>query len=376
MTAHTALETFTETSHRAANEVIGSYSTSFGLATKLLGARHRQHIRNVYALVRVADEIVDGVAKQAGLSLKEQRASLARFREETERAIACGYSADVIIHAFAGTARLSGFGAELTGPFFDAMAMDLESPEDAGPPVVGFGAERHDTYVFGSAEVVGLMCLRVFARDEVLTDADVKALDRGACQLGAAFQDINFLRDLHDDLERGRNYLGDEGEIDGEAKDAWVAKVRAQLDDAERAIPLLPKDARAAVRCAHAIFANLVDRIDDAPVAELYEDRLRVPDPVKAVARNQGGGYHGEGAPLMTTTVVIGAGVGGLATAALLAREGHDVVVLERLDRVGGRAGVIERDGFRFDTGPSWYLMPRVYDHFFRDARHHHCRAC
>ena len=67
----------------------------------------------------------------------------------------------------------------------------------------------------------------------------------------------------------------------------------------------------------------------------------------------------------MTTTVVIGAGVGGLATAALLAREGHDVVVLERLGRVGGRAGVIERDGFRFDTGPSWYLMPRVYDHFF-----------
>ena len=67
----------------------------------------------------------------------------------------------------------------------------------------------------------------------------------------------------------------------------------------------------------------------------------------------------------MTTTVVIGAGVGGLATAALLGREGHEVVVLERLDRVGGRVGVIERDGFHFDTGPSWYLMPRVYDHFF-----------
>lgn len=67
----------------------------------------------------------------------------------------------------------------------------------------------------------------------------------------------------------------------------------------------------------------------------------------------------------MTRTVIIGAGAGGLATAALLAREGHDVTVLERLDRVGGRAGTLEREGFRFDTGPSWYLMPRVFDHFF-----------
>jgi phytoene desaturase len=67
----------------------------------------------------------------------------------------------------------------------------------------------------------------------------------------------------------------------------------------------------------------------------------------------------------MTRTIVIGAGVAGLATAALLAREGHEVLVLEKNERVGGRAGIIERDGFRFETGPSWYLMPRVFDHFF-----------
>lgn len=67
----------------------------------------------------------------------------------------------------------------------------------------------------------------------------------------------------------------------------------------------------------------------------------------------------------MTRTILVGAGVAGLATAALLAREGHEVLVLERQERVGGRAGTLERDGFRFDTGPSWYLMPRVFDHFF-----------
>ena len=75
-----ALDAFTRTAQGAANEVIGSYSTSFGVATRLLGRRHRQHVRNIYALVRVADEIVDGVAAQAGLSLDEQRAVLERFR--------------------------------------------------------------------------------------------------------------------------------------------------------------------------------------------------------------------------------------------------------------------------------------------------------
>ena len=98
-----ALDTFTRTAERAANEVLDSYSTSFGLATRLLGARHRQHVRNTYALVRVADEIVDGVAAQAGLSLAQQREALDSFRRETERALVSGYSADVVVHAFAVT---------------------------------------------------------------------------------------------------------------------------------------------------------------------------------------------------------------------------------------------------------------------------------
>ena len=277
-----ALDTFTRTAERAANEVLDSYSTSFGLATRLLGARHRQHIRNVYALVRVADEIVDGVAAQAGLSLAQQRLALDGFRREAEGALASGYSADVVVHAFAVTARASGIGTDLTDPFFAAMAMDVADAQVPGAPAFGFTAERHDDYVFGSAEAVGLMCLRVFMKDEVRDAGDLAVLEMGARQLGAAFQDINFLRDLHDDAELGRSYLSATSALDDAAKAQWVARVRAQLDHARAAIPVLPRDARAAIRCAHAVFSRLVDRIEETPVEALYAQRVRVPDAVKA----------------------------------------------------------------------------------------------
>ena len=118
MTDAPALDAFTRTAERAANEVIDSYSTSFGLATRLLGARHRQHVRNIYALVRVADEIVDGVAAASGLSLAQQRARARRLRRRDRTCSRRGYSADVVVHAFAGTARASGIGKELVGPVF------------------------------------------------------------------------------------------------------------------------------------------------------------------------------------------------------------------------------------------------------------------
>jgi phytoene/squalene synthetase len=270
VTAHEALDAFTRTAQGAANEVIDSYSTSFGMATRLLGKRHRQHVRNIYALVRVADEIVDGVAAQAGLSVAEQKDVLERFRADTNEAVARGYSADVVIHAFAQTARAAVIGEELTNPFFDSMAMDLDSAD-----------APHDAYVWGSAEVVGLMCLRVFVRDLTPNAEALRALEHGARQLGAAFQDINFLRDLAADEALGRHYLGDR--LTDAQRDEWVARVRGQLADASVAIPLLPKDARAAVRTAQALFSRLTDRIAVTPAAALYERRIRVPDATKAL---------------------------------------------------------------------------------------------
>jgi len=279
----TSLTHFTRTAERAANQVIAAYSTSFGLACRLLGPRHRQHVRNIYALVRVADELVDGVTAEAGLSYTEQCDALAHFVDETRRAVKLGYSSDLIIHAFAQTARAARIDESLIDPFFDSMRMDLGERSAAQAAPLRFDADAHQGYVHGSAEVVGLMCLRVFMRDENIDDGDAAALQHGASRLGAAFQNINFLRDLADDTTRlGRSYLGTSEHLEDQDRMDWVRTIRAQLADANAVIPLLPRDARAAVRSALSLFTALTDRIEHTTVDELYRSRVRVPDAVKA----------------------------------------------------------------------------------------------
>ncbi|SEJ48630.1 Phytoene/squalene synthetase [Arthrobacter sp. yr096] len=279
----TSLTHFTRTAERAANQVIAAYSTSFGLACRLLGPRHRQHVRNIYALVRVADELVDGVTAEAGLSYEEQCQALTHFIDETHSAVNIGYSSDLIIHAFAQTARAAGIDETLIDPFFASMRTDLGERSAAPAVPLRFDSEAHQGYVHGSAEVVGLMCLRVFMREENIDDADAAALEYGAGRLGAAFQNINFLRDLADDTHRlGRSYLGTSDHLEDRDRIEWVGTIRAQLADAGAVIPLLPHDARAAVRSALALFSALTDRIEQTTVDELYRSRVRVPDAVKA----------------------------------------------------------------------------------------------
>ena len=274
-----ALQRFNRTAEIATTDVIRTYSTSFGLATRLLGARHRQHVRNIYAMVRIADEIVDGVAAEAGLDAGAQSAALESYIAETHRSMRTGYSSDLILHAFARTARECAIGEDLTGPFFASMRADIAT----GSGFAAYDADAHATYVHGSAEVVGLMCLQVFLRGVERTPEQLETLRHGASRLGAAFQNVNFLRDLADDTDRlHRGYLGGAERLTDAERDAWVETITQQLEDARAAIPLLPRDARAAVRSALALFAALTRRVARTPVEELYRRRVRVPDPVKA----------------------------------------------------------------------------------------------
>lgn len=269
-----ALEQFSRTAHRAATVVIDAYSTSFSVATKLLREPKRGQIRDIYAMVRVADEIVDGVAAQAGLTVEQQREVLDAFESSVLAAVQTGYSPDVVVHSFAMTAREVGIGRELIEPFFASMRQDLE-PEHS--------AASHDDYVYGSAEVIGLMCLEVFTHGKKYTEQERATLVSGARALGAAFQDINFLRDLADDSSLGRNYLAAEERLSEVEKDQWVGRVRGQLAEARASMSLLPRDARAAVLSAHDLFTAVVDRVQEATVDDLYRRRVRVSDAHKAL---------------------------------------------------------------------------------------------
>ncbi len=253
----------------AAATVIANYSTSFTLATRLLGPRVRPEVRNIYALVRIADEIVDGAAESAGLPRQTQRLLLDELEADTLAATARGFSSNLIVHAFALTARASGIGPDLVRPFFASMRTDLETTQhdDAS----------HDAYVYGSAEVVGLMCLQVFvnAGRATIAPPDPELVD-GARRLGAAFQDINFLRDHADDSERlGRDYLG---LGDSARRDEVLARINRDLDAAAAVIPQLPEDCRRAVTAAHGLFAELAKRLRD----DDSTGRVSVPTPVKA----------------------------------------------------------------------------------------------
>ncbi|TXK18978.1 squalene/phytoene synthase family protein [Homoserinibacter sp. GY 40078] len=256
--------------------VIRRYSTSFGLASRLLDESCRRAIEEVYALVRVADEIVDGGATEAGLDTAAAGRLLDAFEAETERALVEGYSANLVVHAFATVARRAGFGAELTRPFFASMRADLHEVEH--------DPESFARYVYGSAEVVGLMCLRVFLIDHPRSADELARLERGACALGAAFQKVNFLRDLAADaFQLGRSYFPgvDAQSFDEAVKLRLVDDIDDDLAAARATLPLLPVGSRRAVALAEGLFAELNARIRRTPANELLSTRIRVPDPVK-----------------------------------------------------------------------------------------------
>ncbi|MDO5076062.1 squalene/phytoene synthase family protein [Corynebacterium sp.] len=264
---------FSAMSERAAAGVMAHYSTSFSLATQLLSPRMRADVRNLYAVVRIADEIVDGAA--AGVASTEIAHELTLFRQAVFRGCALGFSSNPIIHAFAATFRRCRIAEAQLESFFDSMERDLGQTTHT--------AESRADYVYGSAEVIGLMCLAIFTANDPLLPADKPRAESGARALGAAFQNINFLRDLATDRDLlGRTYLTDDQPFDDAAKDAIIAEIRADLRTAYDAIPLLPRAARTGVLTAYYMFDELTRRLEAAPASVVATSRIRVPGTVKA----------------------------------------------------------------------------------------------
>ncbi|MBI9001001.1 phytoene/squalene synthase family protein [Corynebacterium sp. CCM 8864] len=261
---------------RAAARVMETYSTSFSLATRLLDERTRTDIRNLYAVVRIADEIVDGTASDAGLSDTRVREELDAFERAVIHAVDTGFSTNPAIHAFAGTARRTHMSPDHMTAFFSSMRRDLSCS------AVYDDAEL-STYIYGSAEVIGLMCLSIFTADRGFREEELARCTTGARRLGSAFQKVNFLRDLHEDTaELGRSYLGDGVPLTDRQRDEVIADVRADLNAALETVPLLPVRVRAGVITAVLLYGELTDRLAATPATEIMRSRVSVPTRVKA----------------------------------------------------------------------------------------------
>ena len=267
--------TYDSVADASAALVLRSYSTSFGIACRLLGRPVRGHVRNIYALVRLADEIVDAPRPDGGP--EQQGRLLDGLEAETLAALTTGHSANLVVHAFARSARRCGIDAALLTPFFASMRTDLlQHTHDQA---------SFERYVYGSAEVVGLMCLRAFLVDEPDAAESYPQLAPGARRLGAAFQKVNFLRDLGADHQGlGRRYFPgiDPTRLDDDQRDRLLDDIDADLAAAREAVVLLPASSRRAVLVAHALFAELSRRLRVVPARRLARERVRVPTPVKA----------------------------------------------------------------------------------------------
>ena len=212
------MDLYTRNSLELSRLTTKNYSTSFSLGVSLLEKAFRLPIYAVYGFVRVADEIVDTFHDQ------DKATQLAEFRRDTFRAIENGMSTNPILHSFQWVVNAYRIDHHLIEAFLDSMAMDLDKQE--------YSPEEFAKYVYGSAEVVGLMCLRVFYKDQ---DEAYNALIQPARKLGEAFQKINFLRDINSDYEeRGRFYFPgvDMDNFDNESKRLIEEDIKKDFDEA------------------------------------------------------------------------------------------------------------------------------------------------
>lgn len=260
---------FTAAARACSEVVLRRYSTSFALACRLLSPATRPHVAAIYAWARVADEVVDGAMDDPAAA----RELIAEARRRTRHAIERGLDPDPVTHAFADTARRFGIDARLIDPFYDSMEADLDVTEHT--------EESLRRYIHGSAEVIGEMCLRTFAGGGLGDDDETAA---GARALGAAFQKVNFLRDVREDsFDLGRNYLPgrDPRALTDRDVRELADDVDADLRLARAAIDRIPGRDRRAVLAAHDLFAELNDRLRAAGAAGVSAGRVRVPNPVK-----------------------------------------------------------------------------------------------
>lgn len=259
---------FDNVSEICSKKVTETYSTSFSSAVNMLDSSIRADIHNVYGFVRFADEIVDsfhGFDKEYLLNKFQ-----ADFYESIEQKI----SLNPILNAFQKTVTKYDIDLELIQAFLDSMRMDLNKKEY-------FSREDYERYIYGSADVVGLMCLKIFVNGNQQEYEHLKPM---AMKLGSAFQKVNFLRDFKSDIELlERSYFPNVNlqELDYQSKNDIIEEIKQDFEEAYNGIKQLPKSCRRGVYTSYVYYKRLLKKLDNTPHEKILESRIRVNDFMK-----------------------------------------------------------------------------------------------
>ncbi|MGM0944093.1 MAG: phytoene/squalene synthase family protein [Bacteroidota bacterium] len=258
---------FDQTTLECSRLITQRYSTSFTLGIKTLDKKFHLPIYAIYGFVRYADEIVDTFHDQDKAGL------LQRFKKDTYEAIEAGISLNPVLHAFQLIVNAYQIEVDLIEAFLHSMEMDLDFKT--------YNDSRYHEYIYGSAEVVGLMCLKVFCEGDKEMYDKLKA---PACKLGAAFQKVNFLRDIKSDFEeRGRVYFPgvDYKLFDKQIKEQIEKDIQQDFDDSLIGIEQLPVGAKLGVKVAYLYYQKLFDKIKGLPAETITQERIRIPNAKK-----------------------------------------------------------------------------------------------
>ena len=254
---------FDKVSEDSSKIVIKRYSTSFYFSSSLLSKSIRQDIFNIYGFVRLADEIVDTFHEFPKKEL------LNEFEEELWRSIENKISLNPILNSFQNTVNRYSIPKDLIRSFLDSMKMDLEKKEYNS-------VEEYKKYIYGSADVVGLMCLKVFVKG---SDALYSDLSDYAISLGSAFQKVNFLRDLKDDsniLKRVYFPNVDMDDFNEESKKEIINEIELDFKNAIKGIARLPKNSRFAVYIAYRYYNKLLKKLKRTSSENIVKKRVRI----------------------------------------------------------------------------------------------------
>tara|TARA_R110002126_G_scaffold291415_2_gene452293 strand:+ start:72478 stop:73320 length:843 start_codon:yes stop_codon:yes gene_type:complete len=262
-------ELFDSVSNDCSKLVTKSYSTSFSLAVNMLSPKIRSDIYNIYGFVRFADEIVDSFHNFN----KEEL--MAHFERDYYIAKTQGISLNPILHSFQQTVNRYRIPDEMVQAFLKSMKADLHKTEYQTKA-------EYDEYIYGSADVVGLMCLKVFVDGD---DKQYNELKDAAMRLGSAFQKVNFLRDLKDDYEiLNRSYFPnvDLGQLNADSKQLIIDEIEADFNYAyEHGILKLPVEAKFGVYMAYRYYRRLLKKLKAVPSEKIMDTRIRISDPMK-----------------------------------------------------------------------------------------------